>query len=247
MNAGQICTSIERVYVEAPVYQSFLDKVVARVKAIRQGKSADDIDIGSMTSEAQLNKVAEQVNDAVAKGAKVLAGGKRNPNLPGCYYEPTVLTDVDHSMSIMTEETFGPVIPIMKADSADDALRLANESRYGLGASIFGRDRVITDALAQRLESGAVCINDCLVNFIIPDAPMGGRKESGYGQRHGADGIRKFCVQKTIVADRFGLKEEFPWYPSTPRKASQARHLLRLLGRSGWGNKWRAFKGLIKS
>ena len=247
MNCGQICTSIERVYVEAPVYQQFVDKVVRRVRAIRQGASADEVDLGSLTSEQQLNTIAAQVDEALARGAKLLTGGRRNPALSGFYYEPTVLVDVDHSMSIMSEETFGPVIPIMKARDAEDALRLANESRYGLSASIFSQDSAVAQDIANRLDSGAVCVNDSLVNFIIPDAPMGGRKQSGFGRRHGAEGIRKFCQQKTIVTDRFGLKEEFPWYPATRKKATQVRHLLNLLCHSGWRHKLKAFKDLIKS
>ena len=246
MNGGQACTSIERVYVEAPIYQAFVDKVVARVKAVRQGKSTDDVDIGCMTSEAQLNKVAAQVDEARAKGAKILTGGRRNPSLPGFYYEPTVLVDVDHSMSVMSDETFGPVIPIMRVKNPEEAIELANDSRYGLGASIFSRDKSAAAKLAEKIESGAVCINDSLVNFIVLEAPMGGRKDSGYGYRHGADGIRKFCQQKTIVVDRFGLKEEFPWYPASEKKARQVRHLLNLLCHSGWTHKLRAFKGLMR-
>jgi acyl-CoA reductase-like NAD-dependent aldehyde dehydrogenase len=246
MNCGQICTSIERVYVEAPVYQSFVDKVVERVRAIRQGPSENEVDIGAMTSEQQLEKVAAQVNEAVRKGAKVLSGGRRHPGLSGYYYEPTVLVEVDHSMSIMTEETFGPIIPIVKVSSADEALRMANDSRYGLSASIFSKDKAAAWQLAEKMESGSVSINDSLVSFIIADAPMGGCKESGYGYRHGAEGIRKFCQQKTIVVDRFGLREEFPWYPATRKKAEQIRHLLNLLCHTGWRHKLRALGGLIK-
>jgi acyl-CoA reductase-like NAD-dependent aldehyde dehydrogenase len=200
-----------------------------------------------MTSEAQLEKVSRQVEEAVERGAKALVGGRRNPNYPGLYFEPTVLIDVNHDMTIMKDETFGPVIPIMKVSGATEAVRLANDSPYGLGASVFSRDRAAASALAEQLEGGAVCINDSLVNFIIPDAPMGGIKESGFGYRHGAEGILKYCRQKTIVTDRFGLKEEFPWYPASEKKARQLRHLLPLLCRSGWGNKWKALKGLIKS
>jgi acyl-CoA reductase-like NAD-dependent aldehyde dehydrogenase len=247
MNCGQACTSVERIYVEAPIYQQFVDRVVERVRAIRQGPSENEVDIGCMTSEAQLKKIAAQVDEAVAKGAKALTGGRRNPALPGYYYEPTVLVDIDHSMNVMSEETFGPILPIVKVDNAEEALRLANDSRYGLSASIFSRDNAAAQQMAERMQSGSVCINDSLVNYIIPDAPMGGSKESGFGYRHGAEGIRKFCQQKTIVVDRFGLKEEFPWYPTTTKKARQIRHLLNLLCRSGWQNKLRAFKGLMKS
>jgi acyl-CoA reductase-like NAD-dependent aldehyde dehydrogenase len=246
MNCGQTCTSIERIYVEASVYQQFTDKVVERVRAIRQGASEDEVDIGCMTSEAQLKTVATQVEEAVAKGAKVLTGGRRKPGLLGYYYEPTVLTDVTQSMRIMAEETFGPVIPIVKVKDAEHALHWANDSHYGLSASIFSRDKAAAWQLAQRLQSGSVCINDSLVNFIIPDAPMGGSKESGFGHRHGAEGIRKFCQQKTIVVDKFGLKEEFPWYPATTKKARQIRHLLNLLCRSGWRNKLDAMSGLLR-
>jgi len=247
MNSGQICTSVERVYVEAPVYQEFVDKVVARVRRIRQGASESDVDIGSMTSEAQLNKITDQVNEALERGAKALTGARRNPSLKGLYYEPTVLVDVDHSMSVMTDETFGPVIPMMKVKDAAEALRLANDSRFALSASIYCHDKSRALQVAAQLQCGSVCINDSLVNFIIPEAPMGGRKDSGIGYRHGADGIRKFCHQKTIVIDRFGLKDEFPWYPATEKKARQLRHLLNLLCHTGWRHKLRAFVALIRS
>jgi acyl-CoA reductase-like NAD-dependent aldehyde dehydrogenase len=210
MNMGQACTSIERVYVEAPVYEKFVDKIVAKVRAIRQGPSEQEVDVGSMTSAAQLEKIAAQVDAAVSGGARILVGGRRNPNFHGAYYEPTVLVDLDHSMSVMKDETFGPIIPIMKVGDAEEALRLANDSRYGLSGSIFSRHEFDRLRMAERLAVSAVCINDSLVNFIIPDAPMGGSKDSGFGYRHGAEGIRKYCNRKTIVSDRFGLKEEFP-------------------------------------
>jgi len=244
MNCGQACTSIERVYVEAPVYQEFIDKVTTKVRAIRQGPSAEDADVGSITSAAQLKKIEAQVDEAVARGAKVLTGGRRNPNFRGLYYEPTVLIDVDQTMRVMKEETFGPIIPIMKVRDAEEALSLANDSRYGLGGSIFSRDKATGWQLAERMQSGSVCVNDSLVNFIIPDAPMGGTKESGFGFRHGAEGVRKFCRQKTIVIDRLGLKEEFPWFPASQKKTRQLRFVLNLFCRSGWKNKLRALKDI---
>ena len=247
MNSGQTCTSIERVYVEAPVYQQFVDRVVARVRAIRQGPSETEVDVGSMTSEAQLEKIAAQVEEAVSNGAKVLTGGRRNAAFNGLYYEPTVLVDVKQSMRVMREETFGPVIPIMKVENAEEALKLANDSPYGLSGSVFSGNRSNARKTAEGMQCGSVCINDSLINYIIPDAPMGGIKDSGFGYRHGAEGIRKYCRKKTIVIDRFGLKEEFPWYPASGKKARQIRHLLTLLCRSGWKNKIRAIRGLAKS
>ena len=149
-------------------------------------------------------------------------------------------------MTVLTEETFGPIIPIVKVKDADEALRMANDSRYGLSGCVFAGDKSRAQKLAEQLESGSVSINDSLVSFIVTDAPMGGRKNSGFGYRHGAAGIRKYCQQKTIVVDRFGLKEEFPWYPATKKKSTQIRHLLNLLCHTGWSHKLRAIKGLMK-
>jgi acyl-CoA reductase-like NAD-dependent aldehyde dehydrogenase len=237
MNSGQVCTSIERVYVEAPVYDKFVERIVEKVRALRQGKSADEVEMGSMSSKEQLGKVEAQVADAIKKGAKILCGGRRNPNFSGLYYEPTVLVDVDHGMDVMTEETFGPVIPIMRIKDADEAVRMANDSRYGLDGSVFTRDKDSGRRIAERIQAGSVCVNDSLVNFVIPNAPMGGIKESGLGRRHGAEGIRKFCRQKTIVTDRLGLKNELNWFPLTKRKTDMLRRIFRLFYRSGWKNK----------
>ncbi|MGH7775365.1 MAG: aldehyde dehydrogenase family protein, partial [Candidatus Binatia bacterium] len=237
MNSGQTCTSIERVYVEEPVYQDFVNKIVDKVLALRQGPSDKEVELGSMTSEEQLKKVESHVEEAVRKGATILTGGRRNPNFKGLYYEPTVMVNVNHDMAIIKEETFGPVIPIMKVKDQEEALRLANNSRYGLDSSVFTRDRKTGWRIAEKIQAGSVCINDGLVNYMIPNAPMGGIKESGLGRRHGADGIRKYCQQKTILIDRWGLKSEVNWYPLTKRKADFFRRGLKLLFRSGWKNK----------
>ena len=240
MNSGQVCTSIERIYVEEPVYQAFVDKVVQKVRSLRQGPSNQEVELGSMTSEDQFNKVSTQVSDAVAQGAKALTGGRANPNFSGLYYEPTVLVDVNHDMTIIQEETFGPVLPIIKVRDAEEALRLANDSRYGLDACVFTRDKEKARQMADKLFAGTVCINDGLVNYIIPDTPMGGVKDSGFSRRHGAEGIRKYCYQKSIVIDRFGLKSDFPWFPASEKKTMQMRRLISLLWRSGWKNKFRS-------
>jgi acyl-CoA reductase-like NAD-dependent aldehyde dehydrogenase len=238
MNSGQVCTSIERVYVEEPVYQAFVDRVLERVRKVRQGPSEAVVELGSMTSAAQLDKVEAQVRDAVLKGAKILHGGRKNPSLNGYYYEPTVLVDVDHRMDVMKDETFGPVIPIMKVRDAEQAVELANDSRYGLDGSVFTHDRERGRQIAERIDAGSVCVNDSLVNFVITEAPMGGIKESGFGRRHGADGIRKYCRQKTIVIDRFGMKNEPNWFPVSKFKTQAVRAALRLFYRSGWGSKF---------
>ena len=140
-NAGQTCISIERVYVEEPVYDEFVAKVSEKVRALRVGKpeGPGSVEVGAITFPPQLDIIKDHVADAVQKGARVLAGGSEAPG-PGRFFEPTVLVDVDHSMKCMTEETFGPTLPIMKVRDADEAVRLSNDSNYGLGASVFSRD-----------------------------------------------------------------------------------------------------------
>jgi acyl-CoA reductase-like NAD-dependent aldehyde dehydrogenase len=240
VNSGQVCTSIERVYVEEPVYQTFVDKIVQKVRSLRQGSSNDEVELGSMTSEEQFKKVSSQVDEAVARGARVLTGGRANPNFSGLYYEATVLTDVNHGMAVIREETFGPVLPIIKVRDAEEAVQLANDSRYGLDACIFTQDKSKARQMANQLVAGTVCINDALVNYIIPDTPMGGVRDSGFSRRHGAEGIRKYCYQKSIVIDRFGLKSDFPWFPASKKKTAQMRRMISLFWRSGWKNKLRS-------
>src|SRR2546422_3913541 len=141
-----------------------------------------------MTSPPQIEKVERHVKDAVARGARVLAGGQRRTDLPGLFFEPTVLVDVTHDMEIMRDETFGPVIPIVRVRDEEEAVRLANDSRYGLDASVWTKDTVRGTRIARRIESGAVCVNDVMANYPLLEAPMGGVKESGIGHRHGPGG-----------------------------------------------------------
>src|SRR5579875_2910549 len=237
VNSGQVCISVERVYVEAPVYDAFVAKVVEKVRQVRQGvPDGSLVEIGAMTFPPQIEKVERHVRDAVARGARVLVGGRRRTDLPGLFYEPTVLVDVTHDMEVMREETFGPVIPIMRVADAEEAVRLANDSRYGLDASVWTRDRARGAAVARRIESGAVCVNDVMVNFAVTEIPMGGVKESGIGHRHGPEGIRKFCRQQAVVIDRFGLTREVNWWPVTPGKLRLFRRVLDFFG-SGWRRK----------
>jgi acyl-CoA reductase-like NAD-dependent aldehyde dehydrogenase len=232
-NSGQVCISVERVYVEDSIADQFTHRVVEKTKALRQGYDANEagtdkrIDVGAMTFPKQLEVVEEHIADARARGAQILTGGQRNPHLPGRYFEPTVLANVDHSMKIMTDETFGPVLPIMRVKDEGEALRLANDSLYGLNASVFTKDRAKGERIAARVEAGITCVNDVIAGFGVTDAPSGGLKESGIGKRHGAEGIRRFCHQQVVVTDRFGMKSELFWYPYT---AGTERLLSRLLG-----------------
>ncbi len=230
-NAGQTCISIERAYVEAPVYDEFVAKVSEKVRALRVGNTQGGfgtVEVGAITFPPQLDIIKDHVADAVDKGARVLAGGHEVQG-PGRFYEPTVLVDVDHTMKCMTEETFGPTLPIMKVQDADEAVRLANNSHYGLGSSVFTRDTERGEAIARRLEAGASNVNDAMINYTVLELPMGGAKASGLGSRHGAGGIRKYCSQQAIVVTKIGMKKELFMYPYTPRTSRMLGGLLKFL------------------
>ncbi len=231
-NAGQTCISIERVYVEEPVYDEFVAKVSEKVRALRTGSPEGGfgtVEVGAITFPPQLDTIEDHVQDAVQKGARVLTGGQRLPG-PGRFYEPTVLVDVDHTMKCMTEETFGPTLPIMKVADADEAVRLANDSPYGLGASVFSRDAARGEAVARRVEAGAANVNDAMINYTVLELPMGGAKASGIGSRHGAGGIRKYCSQQAIVVTaKMAMKKELFMYPYKPRTSRMLAGAFKLL------------------
>ncbi|HEU4977786.1 MAG TPA: aldehyde dehydrogenase family protein [Solirubrobacteraceae bacterium] len=231
-NGGQTCISVERVYVEAPVYDEFVSKVVEKTKGLRQGvgHGPGTIDVGSMTFPPQVDIVERHVEDAKAKGAKVLVGGHRGHDGEGGYwFEPTILTDVTHDMACMREETFGPTLPIMKVEDAEEAIRLANDSPYGLGASVFSKDVSRGEAVARRVEAGAVCVNDALVNYTALELPMGGWKSSGMGSRHGAGGIRKYTQQQAIVVSRLHPKKDIHMYPYKAKTTKRLWKMFALL------------------
>jgi acyl-CoA reductase-like NAD-dependent aldehyde dehydrogenase len=227
INGGQTCVSIERVYAESAIYDEFVSKLALKVAAVRCGEPGGPgtVDVGAITDPRQLATIDAHVADAAAKGARVLVGGKQLDG-PGRFYEPTLIVDADHTMACMTDETFGPTLAVMRAADADDAVRLVNDSRYGLGAAVFARDGEEGERLARRLQVGAVCVNDAAINYFAFQAPMGGAKDSGLGVRHGADGIRKFCDQQTVLTTpRWMFRREPQMYPYSAR-------MTRLLGRA---------------
>jgi succinate-semialdehyde dehydrogenase/glutarate-semialdehyde dehydrogenase len=228
LNAGQTCASVERVYVERAVMEPFLARVLAQTRALRVGQPQDEsTDLGPMTMERQRRIVEDHVTDARARGAQVLTGGEV-PARDGYYYPPTVLTGVDHGMRVMREETFGPVLPIMAVDSVDEAIRLANDSDYGLTASGWTRDVATARKLAAGLSAGVVTINDCVSSFGEPTAPWGGVKHSGIGRTHGVAGLREMTQVKYVSLDasRRPALWWFPYGPDYRRILSQAARAL---------------------
>jgi acyl-CoA reductase-like NAD-dependent aldehyde dehydrogenase len=240
---GQVCISVERVYVEEPVYDEFVKKLVAKTSELRVGMDAGhdySCEIGSMTTEQQLAIVSRHVDDAVSKGAKVLVGGKSGgPGSAGLFYQPTVLVDVDHDMDCMREETFGPTLPVMKVRDAAEAIEKANDSPLGLSGSVWTRDKDKANALARQLNTGTVNINNVITGLLQFGVPMPGWKESGLGSRSGgADGIRKYCRQKSIVAERVAMKKELLWYPYGRKKGAFVETVVRLLSAKDWRRKF---------
>jgi len=214
MNCGQSCGSIERAYVDRRVVREFTERVVELAKKIRVGNPLDpDVDMGPMTTAGQLEVVLEHIEDARAKGARVLCGGGRVPSLRGHFVEPTVLDRVDHTMKVMTEETFGPTLPIMPFDSPEEAAALANDSLFGLTASVWTRDRKRAAWFAERLEAGSVTVNDHMYSFIEPRAIWGGIKQTGMGRSHGPYGLHELVNIKYVGADYFRKKAQTWWFP----------------------------------
>ncbi len=230
MNTGQVCCSIERVYVAEEVADEFIANVIEKTQRLRQGENGE-ADIGAIFRPEQLELIERHVEDARAKGARILAGGRRNPDLEGLFYEPTVLTDVTHEMAIMRDETFGPVLPIMRVRDEEEALRLANDTRYGLSATVWTRDKHRGFELAKRLDVGSVCVNETEMIYGVTEAPFGGLKQSGIGQVNGEAGLRGYCYAQPILVDRFGAKREQAWYPFTAKKERTMKRIMRLL----WG------------
>ncbi len=233
-NAGQICISVERLYVEEPIYDEFVSRLTEEVRKLNQGADGPEHgkDVGAMTFPPQTEIVESHVEDARQQGARILTGGKRGSG-PGDWYAPTVITDVDHSMRVMREESFGPVVGVMKVRDTEEAIRLANDTRYGLSASVFGKTRE-AEAVARRLEVGTCNVNDVLVGFLAPDVPMGGWKDSGIGWRHGEYGIKKFVRPESLVITRFGRKREPLYFPYTDERRQQLRKITRFFNARDW-------------
>ena len=213
VNAGQTCLSVERCYVHRSLYAAFLKACVEKTKKLRVGPGRDrETDVGPMIHERQLRIVEAHIEDAVARGARILAGGSRLQEMGSNFYMPTVLADVTHEMRIMREETFGPVLPVMAFDSDDEAVCLANDSEFGLAASVFTRDNARGERVARRIQAGTVMVNDVVSCFGISEAPHGGVKSSGIGRAHGRFGLEEMVRLKYLDSDLMPGMKKVWWY-----------------------------------
>ena len=213
VNAGQACLSVERCYVHRSLYEPFVAVCARKAKQLRVGDGMNqETEIGPLIHERQLRNVEAHLEDAVSRGARVLAGGTRLRGLGPNFYAPTVLANVNHEMRIMREETFGPVLPIMAFDDDDEAVRLANDSEYGLAASVWTQDRTRGDALARRIHAGTVMVNDSVSCFGISEAPNGGVQASGIGRTHGRFGLEEMVRIKYVDSDRMPGVKKIWWY-----------------------------------
>jgi len=240
LNTGQVCMSVERIYVADALYDEFVEKLAKEVNELKQGVDSAEYgaDVGAMTFAPQIDICTEHIRDAKEKGARVLAGGEGRENRDGQWLAPTVIADASPEMEVIKEESFGPVVAVMKVRDADEAVEHANASRHGLTGYVFGKPAE-AEAVARRLEVGAACVNDVLINFLNPAVPMGGWKDSGIGFRHGEYGIKKFVRPESLIINRFGQgpdRDPF-FFPYTKQRRALIEKTFRFFGARDWRRK----------
>jgi len=241
MNCGQTCISVERIYVEQTIAQPFLEKCLEKTRKLRLGPPSDkDAEIGPMIRVTQLEKVEEQLRDATARGAQVLTGGNRRSDLGPSFLEPTVVTNVDHSMQLMREETFGPVIAIRPVKSADEAVDLANDSEFALSASVWTKDAAKGREIAQRIRGGSVMINDVASYYGICEAPHGGSGASGWGRSHSRFGLLEMVQVKYVDIDRLPRTPKSWWFGYNENLAAAADSFVDYLFAPRWSRRMAA-------
>lgn len=259
-NSGQNCVGVERVVVYEGIYDEFIDTILPRVKALRQGgpvacgtEFTADIDCGALVMESEIDHIQTLVDDAVKKGARLLAGGHRNKTLKGQFYVPTMLVDVTPDMEIFQEEVFGPVMTVIKVpnNSDSDCVRIVNDSRFGLGSSVYCGDAKRGLRIGRQIRSGMCCINDFGSNYLVQSLPFGGVNDSGFGRFAGIEGLRACCLERSILTDRFpGIRTSIPSpinYPIDKDKGLPfANSLIQLFYNTSVLGKIKAIIGLIK-
>ena len=227
-NSGQACASIERCYVHESIADKFVELVVKETKLLKQDKpSTGNIDVGAMTNKRQLEIVEDHVSDAVEHGAEVRAGGHRLDESGGWFHQPTVVTGVDHSMKLMRDETFGPVLPIMTFKTDEEAVRLANDSIYGLTASVFIGSVDRGKRIAEQIDAGTVMVNEVVYTHAVAQTPWGGVKQSGYGRTHGSFGLLELVSAQHIHVNAMPGLADVWWFPYSKRAGELFRDMAR--------------------
>jgi acyl-CoA reductase-like NAD-dependent aldehyde dehydrogenase len=245
MNAGQTCLSVERCYVHRSLYEKFLDACGNKMAKLRVGNGiGSEVEIGPLIHERQLRTVDEHVQDAILHGARLLQGGKRLSELGPNFYAPTLLADVTPDMRIIREETFGPVLPVAPFDTDDEAVRLANDSDFGLAASVWTTNRRRGEAMARRIKAGTVMINDVISCFGIAEAPHGGFKLSGIGRTHGRMGLAEMVQVKYVDTDLLPNMKKVWWFGYGQKFRQQMNGFIDVLFAASWGKK---LKGALRS
>lgn len=229
-NAGQNCTGIERLYVQEGVYDKFMAELVDKTKKLRASHpdrkttASEDVDVGAVTSAFQVRIIEEHIQDALNKGARLLCGGIQTPG--SHHIPPTIFDNCNDSMKIATEETFGPTLAVMKFKTEEEVIQLANNSPYGLGASVWTSDMKRGERVARALVTGNVCINNHLINEANPYLPFGGIKDSGFGRFKGEEGLLTFSNLKSVIIEKQSDLVEPHWYPYTKEKSALLRNLM---------------------
>ncbi|MFP3868860.1 MAG: aldehyde dehydrogenase family protein [Desulfobacteraceae bacterium] len=234
-NAGQVCVSVERVYVQNSIYEAFAHRVAEKARSLGVGLTDDD-DIGAINSPSQIEIIKNHIEDAKAKGAILMTEFAFDDG----FVKPVVLKDANHTMKIMREETFGPVLPLMPFQTEEEAIRLANDSPYGLNASIWTRDLRKARPVASRLLTGSCAINDVIKNIGNPRLPFGGIKQSGFGRYHGAEGLRAFSRQMSVMVNKGQMVREINWFPYSSELFDNLKNFIRII----FGD-WRQWPGWL--
>lgn len=247
MNCGQTCISIERIYVARRLLSAFTESLVEKCRRLKLGNGLDpDVEVGPLIRERQVRVVEEQVADALARGARLLCGGRRS-SLGPLFYEPAVLANADHTMRVMREETFGPVLPIMAFDDDAEAVRLANDSEFGLAATIWTADRRRGRRLATQLEAGAVIVNDTVSYFGLCEAPHGGVKASGTGRTHGRPGLMEMVRVKYVEVDLLPRWRKPWWFGYDASLARDLDSFVSLLHDPSWMARLKRLPGTVRA
>ncbi|MBK6576022.1 MAG: aldehyde dehydrogenase family protein [Sandaracinaceae bacterium] len=248
INCGQNCVASERILVHASKMAWFEGRIASHVNAMRQGASENGlVDVGAMITPLQLAHVEGLVARAVAEGARIVTGGKRQPGTHGWYYEPTVLSDLRPDMEIMREEMFGPVMLLCAFNSDEEAIEIANNTAFGLSSSVFSRDGARAKRIADRVHAGMAAINDFGgMTYMAQELPFGGVKDSGFGRMNGAEGLRAFCTSKGVLVDRFSFGFPAKVFPATEADYDTTRNAVRLLYGASLGERAKALRDLIK-